>query len=303
MKTTFCARLVGCAVIAANLTGCGSMTSHVSKNIADDGTPRELVFPAPEHALRRGGTYPNMENLRKARPGMTKDQLLALVGPPHFSEGMFAVREWDYVLHLPTTGPAQFQVCQYKVLFDVRFTAQQMAMASAECAALLQGRTPPSADVAAPPVAQSTAVPVPSAPPACAAPAGCALRTFELSVDTLFAFDKSAVTDMLTPGLTVLDRLVDELARVRVERLEVQGHADRLGTAAYNQALAYERAQAVLAYLEASGVQPRNPARAVSRGASEPRVQCAQTDRAALIACLAPNRRVVVDVLVSNVPQ
>jgi OmpA-OmpF porin, OOP family len=305
MKTSLYARLLGGGAIALALSACGSMTSQVSKNIADDGTPGELVFPAPEHALRRGGIYPNMENLRKVRPGMTKDQLLALVGPPHFREGMFAVREWDYILHLPTTGPAQFQMCQYKVLFDANMAVQKMYMALPECAALL------ASPVVAPTAAQIGAVPMPTptqeplAAPRCtpgAAASACTLRTFELSIDTLFAFDKSAVTDMLTPGLTSLDRLVDELAPRRVERLEVVGHADRLGTAAYNQALSYERAQAVLAYLEVRGLQARNPARAVGRGANEPRVKCAQTDRATLIACLAPNRRVVVDVLVSDAP-
>lgn len=42
---------------------------------------------------------------------------MALVGPPHFSEGFVAVREWNYLFHLRDPETGAVRVCQYKVLF------------------------------------------------------------------------------------------------------------------------------------------------------------------------------------------
>ncbi len=48
-------------------------------------------------------------------------------------------------------------------------------------------------------------------------------------------------------------------------------------------------------YLVQAGV-PAQKIQVQGRGESEPKVQCAQTARAALIDCLAPNRRVEIEV-------
>ncbi|WP_376914722.1 outer membrane protein assembly factor BamE [Paraburkholderia sp. OAS925] len=32
---------------------------------------------------------------------MTKNQLYALIGPPHFHESVFHVRVWNYAFHFP----------------------------------------------------------------------------------------------------------------------------------------------------------------------------------------------------------
>lgn len=65
---------------------------------------------------------------------MSKDQLLDLLGKPHFSEGLVDVREWDYVFNL-RTGPAPaFITCQYKVIFDSRHQAQSFHWQPASCA-------------------------------------------------------------------------------------------------------------------------------------------------------------------------
>jgi OmpA-OmpF porin, OOP family len=67
-----------------------------------------------------------------------------------------------------------------------------------------------------------------------------------------------------------------------------------LGTPAYNQKLSLQRAEAVRDYLVNRGV-PANRLRAQGRGETQPVVQCTEKDRAALITCLEPNRRVEVE--------
>jgi outer membrane protein OmpA-like peptidoglycan-associated protein len=85
--------------------------------------------------------------------------------------------------------------------------------------------------------------------------------------------------------------LADPEARVVL----VTGHTDRLGSDAYNQDLSLRRANAVRDYLVFKGV-PRDRIETLGMGEKQPVVQCDQKDRKALIACLAPNRRVEVEV-------
>jgi outer membrane protein assembly factor BamE (lipoprotein component of BamABCDE complex) len=99
---------------AALMQGCATR-SHLS----DDGMNDKLVFPAADSSTwTHNGTFPLVEALRKLRPGMTKDQVAGLLGRPHYSEGFFLVREWDYRLNVTNEAGAPQFACQLKVLFN-----------------------------------------------------------------------------------------------------------------------------------------------------------------------------------------
>lgn len=95
-------RILGASLLAlsmAGLAGCGT----VSKGVASDGgSADQLVFPDPGKASVKGGTFPAVADLRNVAPGMTKDQLYQMFGRPHFNEGVFGVREWDYLFNFRT---------------------------------------------------------------------------------------------------------------------------------------------------------------------------------------------------------
>ncbi|MFV0284648.1 MAG: OmpA family protein, partial [Castellaniella sp.] len=78
------------------------------------------------------------------------------------------------------------------------------------------------------------------------------------------------------------------------DAIELEGHTDRLGSESYNQRLSQARAETVQRYLRSRGVQA--PMTAVGRGESQPVTTGCQGNRASqqLIACLQPDRRVVV---------
>ncbi len=86
-----------------------------------------------------------------------------------------------------------------------------------------------------------------------------------------------------------LPKMVD----IREMRFVVQGHADRLGAASYNQRLSEARAAAVRDYLVERGV-PAQFIETVGLGSTMPQADCRQKQRRALIECLAPDRRVTV---------
>ncbi|MGQ0709923.1 MAG: DUF192 domain-containing protein [Rhodoferax sp.] len=119
-----------------------------------------------------------------------------------------------------------------------------------------------------------------------------------ISADALFPFDKWHVDDMLPAGKAKLDQLIASAQNQQVESASVTGHSDQIGDDAYNMQLSQKRAQSVKDYLLAHGV-PAVPISVEGKGETEPKVAlsaCQGKSGAALKACLAPNRRVVIEI-------
>lgn len=115
-----------------------------------------------------------------------------------------------------------------------------------------------------------------------------------LRADSAFRFDGFSEEAILPAGKAQLDAVAHGLQQVTtIRRLNINGYADRLGSDAYNQTLSLQRAQTVRRYLGQHGVAL--PMTVQGRGSGSPVVQCAQQPRAALMRCLAPNRRVEID--------
>ena len=119
----------------------------------------------------------------------------------------------------------------------------------------------------------------------------------KVSADGLFAFGQSSI-DTGSAGAAELEVLASHLAgtEVPVKAVHVIGHSDRIGNAGANVDLSTRRANSVRDYLVDKGV-PADRITAVGRGSVEPVVECEDQDRDALIACLAPNRRVEIRVV------
>ncbi len=151
---------------------------------------------------------------------------------------------------------------------------------------------PPSPAPAAPPPPEApiltplepVAPPPPPPPPA-------RFEKVSLSATELFSFD----SDKLNPNQPKLDDIANLLnANSGVTNVVITGHADRLGSDKYNQKLSERRANAVKNYVISKGVAA-NRRTAVGKGESTPVVECKDKNRAALIKCLEPNRRVDVE--------
>jgi OOP family OmpA-OmpF porin len=121
------------------------------------------------------------------------------------------------------------------------------------------------------------------------------LMEVTLGAEALFDFDKS---ELKPEGRTRLDQLLRDMEPLQYDNVVVIGHADRIGTRDYNISLSNRRAAAVREYLVRGGVTAANIT-AVGRNSDEPVTtpqQCAGRRGDALIACYAPDRRVVVQV-------
>ena len=161
------------------------------------------------------------------------------------------------------------------------------------------------APVAAPPPAPVIApAPVPApAPVAIPAPAPMPKPwvKVKLQADSLFGFDQDRLQ---ADGKQALDKLLQELKGVNVDAVQVTGHTDRLGSAAYNAKLSTRRAEAVRNYLVQVGGMPANLVTATGVGSAQPDTstnECKGMKASqALITCLRVDRRVEVQVMGSQ---
>ncbi|MFL9963574.1 OmpA family protein [Paraburkholderia sediminicola] len=119
-------------------------------------------------------------------------------------------------------------------------------------------------------------------------------QAITLGGDSLFRFDGADTVAILPGGKQRLDALAVDLKKQPATRtLKITGYTDRLGDDAYNLRLSSSRARTVEQYLRTRGVTL--PIIAQGRGSANQRVDCRQAKRDALIRCLAPNRRVVIE--------
>ncbi len=140
------------------------------------------------------------------------------------------------------------------------------------------------------------ASPRPTPPPAPPPPPPAPTRV-TFSADSLFDFDSAVIKPA---GRVELDKLAADLRGVDFDNIQVVGHTDRIGSTAYNQRLSNERATAVKDYLVMSAIIDASQVTARGVASTQPVTTMAQCGnnlaRPALIVCLAPDRRVEVEV-------
>jgi OmpA-OmpF porin, OOP family len=122
-------------------------------------------------------------------------------------------------------------------------------------------------------------------------------KHFTLKSDVLFDFNKSTLKPA---GKDALDKLQEEVKGMDPKDGEaiVIGYTDRIGSDKYNQPLSEKRAKSVAAYLVSKGA-PEGKIKFEGRGKAEPVTgnTCDKVkNRAKLIECLSPDRRVEIDI-------
>ena len=145
---------------------------------------------------------------------------------------------------------------------------------------------PPPAPKPAPPPEPKPA-PKPEAPkPAPEKPKPVAEKV-TFAADVLFDFDKAVVKP---EGKSKLDDISNKVRGVNLEVVIAIGHADSIGSDAYNQRLSVRRAESVKAYLVSKGVEP-NRIYTEGKGEKQPVADNKTRDGR------AKNRRVEIEVI------
>ncbi|WP_253273595.1 OmpA family protein [Collimonas arenae] len=126
------------------------------------------------------------------------------------------------------------------------------------------------------------------------APTLIARCEFTLSSDSTFSFGKAILSK--TAKQNIDKNAISKLADCGTAKvILVTGYTDHLGTDGYNQKLSTQRAASVAKYLKSKGVT--NKIEVVGAGSADPIVTCSnKLDHQKRIACLSPNRRVIIKI-------
>ena len=171
--------------------------------------------------------------------------------------------------------------------------------AAAVALAVLVGCATTEEPKPAPAPAPAPATPAPAPAPAPAPkpeapkpPPAPVAQKVTLAADVLFDFDKSVIKP---DGKSKLDDLSQKVRAINLEVVIAIGHADWIGSDAYNQKLSVRRAESVKAYLVSKGVEP-NRIYTEGKGEKQPVASNKSKDGR------AKNRRVEIEVIGTRKP-
>lgn len=243
------------------VAGLAACSTTVSQGVAADGSGAQtLLWPSPEdtNAVHPGGTWPTLDRIDQLRAGLNKPQIRALIGAPHFQEGVVGVREWNYVFHLRNPATDEVRLCQLKILFDTDMIARSYYWHPQGCN---QFNAPEPQTL--------------------------------LTVSALFAFDRYDMASIKSQGRAQLQQIVGELKQRVADggHIRVNGYAGPIGSDAYNRVLSQQRAETVRAYFISQGV-PAGAIEARGHGSTQAGTNCSGLADGQLKACYAPERRV-----------
>jgi OOP family OmpA-OmpF porin len=156
--------------------------------------------------------------------------------------------------------------------------------------------------------APAAPAPAPAPVPRSAAPKPAPKPVAEkvtFAADVLFDFDRAVITQ---EGKAKLDDLSGKMHGMNLEVAIAIGHADRIGSATYNQKLSLRRAESVKAYLISKGTEP-NRVYTEGKGKNQPvtgerckKMGAEGRGNKKLVACLASDRRVEIEVIGTRRP-
>ena len=155
----------------------------------------------------------------------------------------------------------------------------------------------------APPPAPKPAPPPPPAPekpkPAPEKPKPVAEKV-TFAADVLFDFDKAVIKP---EGKSKLDDIANKVKGINLEVVIAIGHADSVGSDAYNQRLSVRRAEAVKAYMVSRGIEA-NRVYTECKGEKQPLTagKCKNMGKEhrsnkKMVECLQADRRVEIEVI------